>query len=269
MPYLIKSSICGSEDSERSGTSEVLHHASGLQGGVEGGEVLVFGDQGGHALPGLIDDSRGLGGGAGDGVDIWSAEVVSLVRSGRSDRQVVVEASDWSGVVGENSLGRQEWVEGLQTGVSSSRIIILMGSHIITGAVKHKTLRYLNPRLTLCLNWSALQRERSPLDRDERPQRFPLDRARSVMDGVVDGVMRHRLDRLYGLHGLYGLYGLYQRLGVMSMRSGWLSMVGPVGGVLSMMGSMGGLFSMMLAMVGVIVVVVMIVTISRDQREHH
>ena len=127
--YLIKSSICWSEDSERSGTSEVLHHASGLQGGVEGGEVLVLGDQGGHALPGLIDDSRGLGGGAGDGVDIWSAEVVSLVRSGRSDRQVVVEASDWSGVVGENSLGRQEWVEGLQTGVSSSRIIILMGSH--------------------------------------------------------------------------------------------------------------------------------------------
>jgi len=193
--------------------------------------VLVLGDQGGHALPGLIDDSRGLGGGAGDGVDIWSAEVVSLVRSGRSDGQVVVEASDWSGVVGENSLGRQEWVEGL--------------------------------------NWSALQRERSPLDRDERPQRFPLDRARSVMDGVMDGVMRHRLDRLYGLHGLYGLYGLYQRLGVMSMRSGWLSMVGPMGGVLSMMGSMGGLFSMMLAMVGMVVVVVMIVTISRDQREHH
>ena len=86
--------------------------------------MLVLGDHGGNALPGLIDDSRGLGGGAGDGVDIWSAEVVSRVRPGRSDRQVVVESSDWTGVVGQNSLGGQEWVEGLQTRVSSSRIIL-------------------------------------------------------------------------------------------------------------------------------------------------
>jgi len=143
--------------------------------------VLVLGDHGGHALPGLIDDSRGLGGGAGDGVDVWSAEVVSRVRPGRSDRQVVVESSDWTGVVGENSLGGQEWVEGL--------------------------------------NWSALQRERSPLDRHERPQRFqrfqrfPLDRSRSVVDSVVG----HGLDWLF--------YGLYQRLGVVSMLSCWLGMV--------------------------------------------
>jgi hypothetical protein len=158
------------------------------------------------------------------------------VRSGRSDRQVVVESSDWTGVVGENSLGGQEWVEGL--------------------------------------NWSALQRERSPLDRHERPQRFqrfPLDRSRSVVDSVVG----HRLDGLF--------YGLYQRLGVVSMLGCWLGMVscwlgmvgcwlGMVGSVcamLSMVGSMSGMFSRLLAMVGVVVVVVMIVTVSRDHREHH
>lgn len=99
--------------------------------------MLVLGDHGGHALPGLIDGSRGLGGGAGDGVDVGSAEVVSLVGPRRTDGKVVVKSSDWAGVVRQHSLGRQEWVEGL--------------------------------------NWSALQRERSPLDRDERPERFTLD----------------------------------------------------------------------------------------------
>ena len=123
--YLIKGSICRSEDSERSGTSEVLHHAGGLQGGVKGGEVLVLGDQGGNALPGLIDGSWGLGGGAGDGVDIRSTEVVSRVGPRRTDGKVVVKSSDWAGVVGQHSLGSQEWVEGLQTRVSSSRIIVM------------------------------------------------------------------------------------------------------------------------------------------------
>ena len=144
--YLIKGSICRSEDSERSGTSEVLHHAGGLQGGVKGGEVLVLGDQGGHALPGLIDGSRGLGGGAGDAVDIRSAEMVSLVGSRRTDGKVVVESSDWAGVVGQHSLGRQEWVEWLETRVSSSRIIIIRrkSPHRII-----PILRYLDPRMTL------------------------------------------------------------------------------------------------------------------------
>ena len=109
--YLIKSSICRSEDGERSGSSQVLHHAGGLQGGVKGGEVLVLGDHGGHALAGLIDSGRGLGGVAGDGVDVGSAEVVSRVGTGRTDWEVVVKTTDGAGVVRENSLGCQEWVE--------------------------------------------------------------------------------------------------------------------------------------------------------------
>lgn len=191
--------------------------------------MLVLGDQGGHALPGLIDGSRGLGGGAGDGVDVGPAEVVSRVGPGRTDRQVVVESSDWPGVVRQNSLGGQEWVEGLY--------------------------------------WSALQRERSPLDRSERPERFPLDRS---WWAVVDLVVRDRLERLDRLDRLGGLY---KRLdGVMSWR---LDMMRPVCGMLSMvgsMGSMGGMFSRllgMLGMLGMVFVVVMIVTISRHQREHH
>jgi len=174
---------------------------------------------------------------------------VGLVGAGRSDWQVVVESSDGAGVVRQHSLGGQEWVEGL--------------------------------------NWSALQRERSPLDRDQRPQRFPLDRPGGVVDSAVRDWL-HRLDRLDWLHGLYGLYDW---LGVVSMLGCWLGMVGlgPLCGVLSMVGSMGSMFSMMgsmggrfrmvgsmsgsfsmlLAMVGVVVVVVMIVTISRDQGEDH
>ena len=113
--------------------------------------MLVLGDHGGHALAGLNDSGRGLGGGAGDGVDVWSAEVVArvgLVGAGRSDWQVVVESSDGAGVVRQHSLGSQEWVEGLQTRVSSSRIIVIT----ITPYRIVKTLRYLNlikPRLTL------------------------------------------------------------------------------------------------------------------------
>jgi len=171
---------------------------------------------------------------------------VGLVGAGRADWQVVVESSDGAGVVGQHSLGSQEWVEGL--------------------------------------NWSALQRERSPLDGDERPQRFPLDRPGAVVDSAV----RDWLDRLDRLDWLYGLYDW---LGVVSMLSCWLrmvglgslcgvlgmvgsmgsmfSMMGSMGGRFSMMGSMSGSFSMLLAMVGVVVVVVMIVTISRDQGEDH
>jgi len=107
--------------------------------------VLVLGDQGGNALPGLIDGNRGLGGGAGDGVDVRSAEVVSRVGPRRTNGKVVVESSNWAGVVGQHSLGGQEWVEGLY--------------------------------------WSALQRERSPLgcERLTGFTRNTLD----VVDGVV------------------------------------------------------------------------------------
>lgn len=192
--------------------------------------MLVLGDQGGHALPGLIDGSRGLGGGAGDAVDVRSAEVVSLVRPRRTDRKVVVKSSDGARVVGQHSLSRQEWVEGL--------------------------------------NWSALQRERSPLG-CERPERFTLDGSLNVVDRVV-------LDSLDRLYGLDRLYRLYKRLdGVMSMLSCLFDMMGPVCAMLSMVGSVGGMFSRLLAMLAmlgmlvVVVVVVMIVTISQDQREHH
>ena len=88
--------------------------------------MLVLSNHGGHALPGLIDGNRGLGGGAGDGVDVRSAEVVSRVGPRRTDGKVVVESSDWAGVVGQHSLGSQEWVEGLQSRVSSSRNVIMI-----------------------------------------------------------------------------------------------------------------------------------------------
>jgi len=197
---LIKSSICRSEDSEGSGTSEVLHHAGGLQGGVEGGEVLVLSDQGGHALPGLVDGGRGLGGVAGDGVDVGSAEVVSRVGTGRTDWEVVVETTDGAGVVRENSLGCQEWVE-------------------------------------IHLDWSALLRRRPP-QRLERPQRS-LDRSLAVVDGMVNGLDGlDGLDRLDGLDGLYNrLSGVMSMLrlwlGMMGSMCGMLSMVGSMGGMFS------------------------------------
>ena len=114
--YLVKCSVSRSEDGEGSSPSEVLHHAGGLQGGVEGGEVLVLGDHGSNALPGLVDGHRGLGGGAGDGVDVWSAEVVRL-GTRRTDGEVVVKSSDQSGLV-RTSLGSQEGVESLWRRVS-------------------------------------------------------------------------------------------------------------------------------------------------------
>jgi len=91
---LIKGRIGGGEDSEGSGPGEVLHHAGGFQGCVEGGEVLVLSNHGGHTLPGLLDSNGGLGGSLGDGVDVWSAEVMRVLRAGSTDREVVVESSD-------------------------------------------------------------------------------------------------------------------------------------------------------------------------------
>jgi len=73
--------------------------------------------------------------------------VVNLVRPRRTDGKVVVESSDWAGVVGQHSLGSQEWVEGL--------------------------------------HWSPLQRDRSPLDRHKRPERFTLDGSLDVVGRVV------------------------------------------------------------------------------------
>lgn len=212
--------------------------------------MLVLGDQGGYALPGFIDDNWGLGGSAGDTVDVGSAKVVRL-RTRGTNWKVVVETSDWTGVVRENSLGCQERVEGL--------------------------------------NWSALQRGRSPLDRSQRPQGFTLDRSGNMMGSVVDCVMFDGLDWLYWLDGLQGLYKFYwlYRLdwldvfGMMSMLSLRLrlGMMCSVCGMLSMLSMMSSMSSsmlsvmsfmrgrMLLAMVGV--VVVMVITVRRHQRHHH
>lgn len=187
--------------------------------------MLVLGDQGGHALPGLIDGSRGLGGGAGDAVDVRSAEVVSLVRPRRTDRKVVVESSDGAGVVGQHSLSRQEWVEGL--------------------------------------NWSALQRERSSLG-CERPERFTLDGSLDVVDRVVlDSLDRlYGLDRLYRLYKrLDGVMSMLSCLfGMMGPVCAMLSMVGSVGSMFSRLLAMLG----MLVVVVVVVMIVTISQDQRE-----
>jgi len=96
---LIKGRIGGGEHGEGSGTGEVLHHAGGFQGSVEGGEVLVLSNHGGHTLSGLLDNNGGLGGSLGDGVDVWSAEVMGVLGAGSTDWEIVVESSDWPGLV--------------------------------------------------------------------------------------------------------------------------------------------------------------------------
>ena len=76
--YLVKGGIGWGEDGEGPLGSKSLHHAGGLEGGVQGGEVLILGDQGGYALAaeghgGLL----GLLGGPGrrDEVRVGPAEV--------------------------------------------------------------------------------------------------------------------------------------------------------------------------------------------------
>jgi len=182
--------------------------------------VLVLSDQGGHALPGLVDGGRGLGGVAGDGVDVGSAEVVSRVGTGRTDWEVVVETTDGAGVVRENSLGCQEWVE---------------------------------------LDWSALLRRRPPLDeRHERPERS-LNRSLAVVDGMVDGLDGldglDRLDRLYGLYNR--LSGVMSMLSMLRL---WLGMMGPMCGMLSMVSSMGGMFSRLMTMMVVVVMMIVTIS---------
>ena len=110
--YLVKSGVGGGKHSEGPGPGQVFHHAGSLESGVEGGEVLILSDHGGNALAGFLDGNWSLGGGAGDGVDVWSAEVMRL-RARRTDGEVVVKSSDWPRVVGKNPLRCQEWVEWL------------------------------------------------------------------------------------------------------------------------------------------------------------
>ena len=114
--YLVKSSVGGGKHSEGPGPGQVFHHAGSLESGVEGGEVLILSDHGGNALAGFLDGNWSLGGGAGDGVDVWSAEVMRL-RARRTDGEVVVKSSDQSGLV-RTSLGSQEGVESLWRRVS-------------------------------------------------------------------------------------------------------------------------------------------------------
>lgn len=195
---LVEGSVSRSEDSEGSGPGEVLHHAGGLQGGVEGGEVLVLGDHGSNALPGLVDGHRGLGGGAGDGVDVRSTEVVRL-GTRRTDGEVVVKSSHQPGLV-RTSLASQERVESLDR--------------------------------------TALERERSPLDWSGSSQRFTLDRDRardvvsSVGDWLVAGLHRGGL----GVGSMLSMVGtVCGMLSMMSAMSGLGSMFGMLLAVLGMM----------------------------------
>jgi len=201
---LVEGSVSRSEDGEGSGPGEVLHHAGGLQGGVEGGEVLVLGDHGSNALPGLVDGHRGLGGGAGDGVDVRSAEVVRL-GTRRTDGEVVVKSSHQPGLVGA-SLASQERVESLDR--------------------------------------AALERERSPLDWSGSSQRFTLDRDRardvvsSVGDWLVAGLHRGGLgvgSMLSMLSMLSVVGSVCGMLSMMSAMSGLGSMFGMLLAVLGMM----------------------------------
>lgn len=212
---LVKCSVSRSEDGEGSSPSEVLHHAGGLQGGVEGGEVLVLGDHGSNALPGLVDGHRGLGGGAGDGVDVWSAEVVRL-RTGRTDGEVVVKSSDQSGLV-RTSLGSQEGVESLDR--------------------------------------AALERERSPLDWRWRSQGLTLDRDRarnvvsSVGDWLVVGLHRGGLGVGSMLSMLTMLSMVGTVCGMLSMMSAMSSLGSMFGVLLAVLGMMS-----MVAMLAVVAV---------------
>ena len=61
--------------------------------------MLILSDHGGNALAGFLDGNWSLGGGAGDGVDVWSAEVMGVLGAGSTDWEIVVESSDWPGLV--------------------------------------------------------------------------------------------------------------------------------------------------------------------------
>ena len=61
--------------------------------------MLVLCNHGGHTLPGLLDNNGGLGWSLGDGVDVWSAEVMGVLGAGSTDWEIVVESSDWPGLV--------------------------------------------------------------------------------------------------------------------------------------------------------------------------
>ena len=108
------------EDGEGSLGGEPLHHPGGLEGGVQGGEVLVLGDQCRHAL-GVGDHSGLLGllggpGVLGDQVGVGAAEVGHGPGHGGAVREVVVETTDGAGNIAELllSLGQQQGVQGLK-----------------------------------------------------------------------------------------------------------------------------------------------------------
>lgn len=85
---------------------------------MQGGEVLVLGDQGGHTLTG---HHLGLGllGGAGvlrDEVGVGAAEMGDGPGHGGSVREVVMEAADGTGNIAEGllPLGQHQGVQGLK-----------------------------------------------------------------------------------------------------------------------------------------------------------
>lgn len=111
---LIEGSVGRGENGERALGCESLHHAGGFEGGVESGEVLVLGDQGGHGLAAGLDEHRLLGWArSGDEVGVGSAEVWHRAGHGRSVREVILESSDGAGNIAQQLLSLGQ-VQGAQ-----------------------------------------------------------------------------------------------------------------------------------------------------------
>lgn len=118
LSYLVEGGVGGSEDSEGARAGQPLHHASSLEGGVEGGEVLILSNQSGNTL------AHWLGGGswlldraAREDIGVGSAvSMLDMVGQWGSVGEVVVESSLGSGHIGKSLLllGQEEWVQRLK-----------------------------------------------------------------------------------------------------------------------------------------------------------
>lgn len=110
---LVKGGIGRGEDGEGPLGGESLHHAGGLEGCVQGGEVLILSDQSRHALA-AEGHSRLLGllGGPGlrDEVRVGPAEMRDRAGNRGAVREVVMETTDGTGHIAQHllSLGQQQ-----------------------------------------------------------------------------------------------------------------------------------------------------------------
>ena len=97
--YLVKGGVGGGEDGEGSLGGQPLHHASGLKGGVQSGEVLILSDQSSNTLAwegGLL---RLLGGSSAlrDEVRVRTTEMGHRASHRGAVREVIMEATDRAG----------------------------------------------------------------------------------------------------------------------------------------------------------------------------